>query len=404
MNHGGQREPSGLSQAIATAVVCGVLLLLVGGPVQFLNTAFGVWFTEIFAFLGAGWILLRRAGQDPLSFVGANRFDPMKALLGFALGAANFIGVVVPLQYLQQPLIPQWLKDQFDASRLFQNQRPIEIVVIVLGISIAAPFCEEFAFRGIIQKGLASRFTARVALIATAVLFSAYHLDPVGFIARVELGVLFGVLYQRSGTIWPGTMAHAANNLVSASLFLISQKMVAPAQEEPAWQSVAFLSLLGLTLMGALWRAVSRRRSKNAEAIGREEHAMSVDVPTQPGGVAPEAATYIARPSSPASLAGLVYPWLAAAAVSLLLLLALDRRGVALNLYDVAYHLPAIDSDASDAERKAREQLRAARARARRGEIPIDEYLKQRKALRSRFYEAKRSRKPATPPPREPLP
>src|SRR5215471_400985 len=164
MSDGQNREPSRLHLAVVAAVSCGVLLLVIGGPVQFLNTAFGIWFTEVFAFLGAGWILLRRAGEDPLSYVGANRFDPMEGLLGFALGAANFIGVVVPLQYLQQPLIPQWLKDQFDASRLFQNQGPVEIVLIVLAISIAAPFCEEFVFRGTIQRGLATRFRPRVAL------------------------------------------------------------------------------------------------------------------------------------------------------------------------------------------------------------------------------------------------
>src|SRR5215471_16998769 len=320
MNDDLKREPSGLSLAIVTGVACGLLLLLVGGPVQFLNTAFGIWFTEVFAFMGAGWVLLRRAGQDPLSYVGANRFDPIEAVLGFGLGGANFIAVVVPLQYLQQPLIPQWLKDQFDASRLFQNQRPVEIVLIVLAISIAAPFCEEFVFRGIIQRGLATRFRPRVALMATAVLFSAYHLDPVGFIARVELGALFGVLYQRTGTIWPGAMAHAANNLVSASLFLIAQRSAAPTtQEEPRWQSVAVLSLLGLTLMGALWSALTRRRPESAESIAHESHGMASDGPAEllTPQSAPANSEELAPPAP--SWGRLLYPWLAAAAGALLL-------------------------------------------------------------------------------------
>jgi len=99
----------------------------------------------------------------------------------------------------------------------------------------------------------------------------------------------------------------------------------------------------------------------------------------------------------------LLYPWLAAAGAALLLLFALDRRGVALNLYDAAYYLPALENNASDADRKAREQLRAVRARARRGEVSIEQYLNQRKALRARFYEEGRSRKPASQP-RSPLP
>jgi membrane protease YdiL (CAAX protease family) len=402
-----KRQTSGLALAIVAAAVSLVLLITVGAPVQLLNTAFGVWFTEVFAFLGSGWIILRWTGYDPLQFVGARRPDREQAGLGFAIGAANFFGIVVPLQYLQQPLIPQELKEQFDASRLFANQRPLELILIVAGITIAAPFCEEFVFRGIIQKGLAARFSQRTAILATALLFSAFHLDPVGFVSRVELGILFGVLYQRSASIWPGAMAHAANNLVSASLFLISQKIAPSKETEPSWQYVAGLSGIGLCVMAWLIIVASRRRgtefanaaqSNSDPAISAQSQAIGTE---ESKGQTTEDATQVAARPSPRRL---LIPWLAAAGVSLLLLVALDRRGVVLNLYDLAYHLPPLEKDAPIAEQQARDQLQALRAKARRGEVPIAKYLAQRRALRSQGYESGPSRKTRPAPTREPMP
>src|SRR5438876_139597 len=59
--------------------------------------------------------------------------------------------------------------------------------------------------------------------VFVAAVFSAFHLDPVGFVSRFELGLLFGVLYWRLGSLWPGVMAHAANNITSTALFLMAR-------------------------------------------------------------------------------------------------------------------------------------------------------------------------------------
>jgi membrane protease YdiL (CAAX protease family) len=384
--------------ASVAAVVSGVLLITLGAPMQLLNTAFGVWFAEVFAFLAPGWIILRWSGYDPLQFVGARRPNGGQLLFGFGIGAANFFGVVIPLQFLQQPLIPRQWKEQFDASRLFQNQSPLELALIVLAITIAAPFCEEFVFRGMIQKGLAARFTQRAAIVATAVLFSGFHLDPVGLVSRVELGVLFGVLYQRTGSLWPGAMAHAANNLVSASIFLMTRNTAAPAEAEPPWQYVAVLSLGGLFVIAWLVGIASRRRDAEAPSSVQQSQPVAAEQPIE------QSAEDQTHPIGSPSLWRLLIPWLVAAGISFLLLIAIDRRGIALNLFDLAYHLPPVEKDAPIAERRARDQLRAVRAKARRGEIPIGEYVSQRRALRAQLYEPERSRVASPPKTQEPLP
>jgi len=139
---------------------------------------------------------------------------------GFALGAVNFFAIVVPIQFAAQSIAPLWMKEQFDMSHLLENQTPWELAALIGGVGLAAPFCEEFVFRGVLQQGLMSSLSnARRAIAWTAVIFSAAHLDPVGFSARLELGVLFGILFWKTGSIWPGAMAHAANNLVSTGIY-----------------------------------------------------------------------------------------------------------------------------------------------------------------------------------------
>src|SRR5262249_11735752 len=151
------------------------------------------WFSEIFVFLGVSWGALRISGRDPIRYTCADRGALKSALLGFALGAANYFAVVIPLQFVSQQHAPQWMKDlSYDQSEIFKNRSTFAIAVIVLGVGLAAPFCEEFFFRGVFQRGLGNTWWG---LAFTAVLFSAVHLDLMGFVARTELGLLFGLLF-----------------------------------------------------------------------------------------------------------------------------------------------------------------------------------------------------------------
>jgi hypothetical protein len=193
-------------------------------------------------------------------------------------------------------------------------------------------------------------------ILLTALIFSVFHLDPVGFLARVELGVLFGALVLKTGTIWPGVMAHAANNLVSSAIYLASRNS-SPSGSDPRWQMVAALAVAGVAWMFGLFYLMGRRPSL----------APPVDDDSAP-----------AMP--PRGLLALVRPWFIAAVASIGALLLLDRRGVQLTLYDLAHGLPAIDASSS-AGKQERDELRTLRMRARRGEVPLDLYFQQRKKL-----------------------
>jgi uncharacterized protein len=333
------------------------LFLTLGGMTQLLNAAFGIWFTEIFIFVGVAWVLLRAAHYEPLGYTGlvSPRLGP--AALGFGLGVVNFFAFVVPIQYAAQSVAPQWLREMFDGSRIFEGQSPPELALMLLGVSVAAPVCEEFFFRGVFQKGLlASSLSRASAVVVTAVVFSAFHLDPVGFFARLELGVLFGVLRLYTGSLWPSILAHSANNVVSSVLFLTLRQVGAEASDEPPpLQAILFLSGVGLL---AMWSMVSIARRFPALWGPRQEP------PT------------LTQPSP--SLVRLMLPWVAVATLALGALVLVDARGLRLSMIDMQHQLPRLPRDAPDVLHAERASLRRLRDEARRGRLPMEAYKEER--------------------------
>ncbi len=76
---------------------------------------------------------------------------------------------------------------------------------------IIAP-CEEIFWRGFVQARFAERFSAQRAMLITAVLYSLVHIwamNPMLLIAALVLGVHWGFLYRRYGSLIPGIVSHA---------------------------------------------------------------------------------------------------------------------------------------------------------------------------------------------------
>jgi uncharacterized protein len=255
------------------------LTLVAGAAVAVATVLFGFWaeridigvgliLTEICIFFGVSWAVLRVAGISPGRYVGLPLGSAWPLLFGLALGVANFFALVVPIQSLVQSaidaavhsnaparlreLLTQW-RDTFASDRLLRGRSRLEMSLIIGGVSLAAPFCEEFFFRGVIQRGLTRR-RLMPGLATTALVFAAFHVDPVNFLALAELGLLFGLLYARSGTLWTSVGAHAANNIVSVFIFFASEPSAPDELPEP--RTVLTLGAMGgLALLGLLWAA-----------------------------------------------------------------------------------------------------------------------------------------------------
>jgi membrane protease YdiL (CAAX protease family) len=171
----------------------------------------------------------------------------MVLVLGIGIGLSEvdnaFRALLPPPQWLAG-----WMHDAFfHEDRLFSS---IFLLIIV------APLTEELLFRGIILRGLLSRFRPWTAVLLTAFLFAANHLNPWQFFSALILGCVLGWFYVRTGSIVFCVLAHAFAN----SLGLLSRALpwsipgmtgddLTVVEFQPWWLD---LSALALILVG-LW-------------------------------------------------------------------------------------------------------------------------------------------------------
>jgi membrane protease YdiL (CAAX protease family) len=305
---------------------------------------FGLWWTERFVFFGSPYVLLRMSGRGPFLSTGFTRPWAAGCLFGFALGFANFFAVVAPIQYVAQKISPKWLLELYDASKVFQDKGPVELVVIVLGIVVAAPLGEEYFFRGTLQRGWSQRMGPVAGIIVTGAVFSAFHMDPVGFPARWELGVLFGLLAWRSGSLWPGIFGHLANNLTSTVLYFAFKD----EKQDPTDDVSAVLAITGIG--GLLMLAVLLIGRRFPKALQSPQPAREELVPA-------------AGPSLPAA-------WAGAGLATIVALAIVDFRGSVVRGIDLAFPVKSPDAE-----------LKADRHRTISGDMSFGDYAAARRGV-----------------------
>ena len=89
------------------------------------------------------------------------------------------------------------------------------LVFNLIMIALLPAVGEELIFRGIMQRGLQERINPHVAIWLIAALFSAIHMQFLGFMPRLLMGVAMGYLLLWSGNLWYPIIAHFTNNALA---------------------------------------------------------------------------------------------------------------------------------------------------------------------------------------------
>ena len=82
--------------------------------------------------------------------------------------------------------------------------------LLALGV-LAAPLCEEFLFRGLLQDGLRRSLPAWQAIGIAAALFAIVH-PPAAMLPAFVLGLCAGIAYERSGALLAPMLTQALCN------------------------------------------------------------------------------------------------------------------------------------------------------------------------------------------------
>lgn len=98
-------------------------------------------------------------------------------------------------------------------KEIMENAFKIDIYGFLV-VVIAAPIFEEVLYRGIILEGFLKNYTPWKAILWSAILFGASHLNPWQAIPGIGAGILMAWIYWRTKSILPGILIHFTNNLI----------------------------------------------------------------------------------------------------------------------------------------------------------------------------------------------
>ena len=114
-----------------------------------------------------------------------------------------------------------------DAMRMTQAflvmNTPLDLLINLFIIAVIPALGEELLFRGLIQK-LVYKWKSNIHLSIwlTAFLFSAVHMQFLGFFPRMLLGALLGYMLVWTGSLWLPIIAHFTNNALAVLMTYFS--------------------------------------------------------------------------------------------------------------------------------------------------------------------------------------
>jgi membrane protease YdiL (CAAX protease family) len=97
-------------------------------------------------------------------------------------------------------------------EELFKDMTPQAAVPFVLFIAIFPGVIEELLFRGYVQRRLLERWRPVTAIFVSSLLFALVHMQPHHVVLAFPLGIWFGVIAWRTGSVYPSMLCHAFVN------------------------------------------------------------------------------------------------------------------------------------------------------------------------------------------------
>lgn len=210
-----KNEDSRFGQAIVLFGIACVLMVTIGFPTQAISTKIGLVITLVFVLLLPAIIFSRWKGVPVRGALRLRRISPALVAASLLAGAGGWAIAATLAMSLQKAGLPSL------PVAGMSPETPAALLILLFVGALMPGVCEECFFRGAIQ-GILERRGKWFAIVLSAVLFGLFHMDPIRIVAASVLGIFFGWLVVRTGSLYPAILAHLANNAmaISASYFL----------------------------------------------------------------------------------------------------------------------------------------------------------------------------------------
>ena len=154
--------------------------------------------------------------------------------------------------------VEEWMKDKEEMAahltEVFVKTNTIwGLLLNIFIVAMIPAFAEEFLFRGVFLKMFNQWFrNIHVAVIVSAVLFSAFHLQFYGFLPRLLMGIVLGYAFVLTTNLWVPIVLHFVNNSASVIIYYLYDKGHINISAEEFGHSPSIFIIIG-SLLISLW-------------------------------------------------------------------------------------------------------------------------------------------------------
>ena len=223
----------GIGSAVMSIVAAIVLGLAAAIPLLLLDAPLPV--TALVGTVGpwiglAGWplIVTRLRGNGPRIDLGI-RLTWSDVGWGVAAGVVGLIlaGIVA---VITQAIAGDFSSAAGEIAGELREAGPFwALLVFAIMVMVGAPIVEELAFRGMLYNSLRKRGVGAVwTIVITTVAFSAFHFEPIRFFLLLPIGVVYGWVRWKTGSLGASMVAHGVNNTPAALVVLLGVPEMTP--------------------------------------------------------------------------------------------------------------------------------------------------------------------------------
>lgn len=232
---------------------------------------FGLFIIPVFVFA-------RLCDSKPADWLGLRSAKALYFILGIAV-------LIIALPFvdwtatINQNLVPEttivgkWMKASEEAAAkqigfMLKRDGIDNLVLNLIMVAVFAGIGEELFFRGVLQRLFIKLFkNAWAGILVTAFLFSAIHLQFYGFFPRFVLGILLGLIYWYSGSLWPAIVAHFAYDAMAVVVIYLNPAMADETGVTASFGNQTLMAVFSLSLIAAIIVLMKTRSNTSYEMM-----------------------------------------------------------------------------------------------------------------------------------------
>jgi membrane protease YdiL (CAAX protease family) len=182
------------------------------------------------------------------------------------VGALGELNQAIPLSKGLETMVKK-MEDNYtsEAEALATIRSFAEFVFSLIVMALLPALFEETFFRGGVQQLLIGWFKKPMpAIIVTSIIFSAIHMSWYGFLPRLALGFVLGLIFYYSRSLWLNMLLHFLNNAAAVGMMYylsLHNKPVKDAMDDsaPIWMGLP--AIIAVALLFRFFKQASFKRS-----------------------------------------------------------------------------------------------------------------------------------------------